>query len=100
MKLRIDYKYARETDKGLQFNYQLCSNAPTITKISELKSYLREFALGWVGTGKLVILSVSRAGISSVEEDELMESLSDRVSGQVIEFDCGKVKFLREKIEA
>jgi hypothetical protein len=70
----------------------LDSNAPEIKTKKQLKDYLREWAKGWTGSGVLVIESISDSYIN-----KNMESLSDDIGGQRIEFNCGKVTFKRKQ---
>jgi hypothetical protein len=91
MKLRIDYDYARGLD-AWQYNYEIFSKAPEIKNKSELNDFLRSAFSDWTGEGSVKILSVS----DSFKNDQI-DKLSEKISGQIIDFNNGVVTFKRTK---
>lgn len=91
MKLRIDFSYARGCD-AMQYSYQIDANAPEINTKQDLNDYLRTFAGAWTGRGTLKIHAVS-----DTFKNENLDVLSEKVSGQFIEFNDGVVTFKRAK---
>ncbi len=90
MILRIDYKYTRGFGNS-EYNYEFIE-APKISKKSQLIDHLRRWAEKWTGKAKLQILEVSESF-----KNEMLETLSDQIQGQVIEINEGKAVFKNNK---
>lgn len=95
MKLRTSYMWFRESEavyNPKQYDFQIDHHAPEIRTISQLKGYLRDFAKEFTGKGVIEIVSVSDSF-----ENKVIDSLSEKIHGQVIEFNNGKAVFKRNK---
>jgi hypothetical protein len=91
MKLRIDYDYARGLD-AWQYNFEIHSDVAEIKNKSELNGFIRTAFSSWTGEGSVKILSVS----DSFKNDQI-DKLSEKISGQIIDFNNGVVTFRRTK---